>query len=74
MAESRIYIGKIKEEIKKNNLDTGKIEITVGSKYISMASGQKKSNINELSAMGYTAKITENSDFKKYEVSVRLTE
>ena len=74
LAESRIYIGKIKEEIKKNNLDTGKIEITVGSKYISMASGQKKSNINELSAVGYTAKITGNSDFKKYEVSVRLTE
>ncbi len=74
LAESRIYIGKIKEEIKKNNLDTGKIEITVGSKYISMASGQKKSNINELSAMGYTAKFTGNNELKKYEVSVRLTE
>lgn len=74
LAESRIYFGKIKEEIEKNNLDTGKIEITVGSKYISMASGQKKSNINELSAMGYTAKVTGNNELKKYEVSVRLTE
>lgn len=74
LAESRICLGKIKEEIKKNNLDTGKIEITVGSKYISMASGQKKSNINELSAMGYTAKVTGNNELKKYEVSVRLTE
>ncbi len=74
LAESRIYLRKIMEEIEKRNLPKGKTEITVGSKYISMASGQKKSNINELSALGYTAKITGNSEYKKYEVSVRLTE
>ncbi len=74
LAESRINLRKIREEIEKANLLKGKTEITVGSKYISMASGQKKSNINELSTLGYTAKITGNSEYKKYEVSVRLTE
>ena len=49
-------------------------EITVGSKYISMASGQKRSNIKELSALGYTVKIIGNDEYKKYEVSVRLKE
>ncbi len=74
IAESRIYLRKIKEEIETQKITNGKIEITVGSSYISMASGQKKSNINELSLMGYTAKIKGNSEYKKYEVSVRLTE
>ena len=74
LSESRIYLRKIKEEIEKSNLPEGKIEIIVGNSYISMASGQKKSNINELSNIGYTAKIKGNSEYKKYEVSVRLTE
>ncbi len=74
LAESRIYLRKIKEEIEKRNLSEGKIEVTVGSSYISMASGQKKSNINHLFALGYEVKIKGNSEYKKYEVSVRLTE
>ncbi|MBQ7118446.1 MAG: radical SAM protein [Clostridia bacterium] len=73
IAESRIYLRKIREEIQKDNLAKGKIEITVGSRYVSMASGQKKSNIDELFAHGYTAKIKGNNEYKKYEVSVRLT-
>ncbi len=74
LAESRIYFRRIKEEIQNRNIKTGQIEITVGSKFISMASGQKKSNINELSSLGYTAKIIGSSEYKKYEVSVRLNE
>ena len=74
IAESKIYLRLIKDEIRKLNLKEGKIEITVGSSYVSMASGQKKSNITELSDIGYTAKIKGNSDYKKYEVSVRLTQ
>lgn len=74
LAESKIYLRKIKEEIIKENLPKGKTEITVGSKYISMASGQRRSNINELSALGYEVKIAGNSEYKKYEVSVRLTQ
>ncbi len=74
LAESKIYLRLIKEELEKQKLKNGKIEITVGSSYISMASGQKKSNIKELSFMGYTAKIKGNHEYKKYEVSVRLTE
>ena len=73
-AESIIYLKKIREEIKKEKLVKGTIEITVGSSYISMAIGQKKSNIKELSCMGFTAKIKGNNEYKKYEVSVRLTQ
>ncbi|MBQ3135980.1 MAG: radical SAM protein [Clostridia bacterium] len=74
MAESSIYLRRIKDEIVKEKISNGKIEITVGSSYVSMATGQKKSNINELLLMGYTAKIKANSEYKKYEVSVRLTQ
>ncbi len=74
LAESRIYLRRIKDEIEKLSLSEGKIEITVGSPYISMASGQKKLNINELFVLGYEAKIIGNSEYKKYEVTVRLTE
>ncbi len=72
LAESRIYLDKIKEEINRHGINKCKIEITVGSRFISMASGQKKSNIKELSLLGYEAKITGNDEYKKYEVSVRL--
>ncbi len=73
IVESIIYLSRIKEEIKKEKITQGAIEIIVGSRYISMASGQNKSNINELSELGYTAKIKGNDEYKKYEVSVRLT-
>lgn len=74
IAESSIYLRKIREELLKEGLSAGKAEITVGSPYISMASGQKRSNIKELSALGYTVKIIGNDEYKKYEVSVRLKE
>ena len=74
IAESRIYLKKITEEIEKAGFAEGEAEITVGSRYISMASGQKRSNINALSALGYKVKITGNDEYKKYEVSVRLKE
>ncbi len=73
LAESKIYLMKIKEALTDKNISGGKIEIIVGSSYISMASGQKKSNITELSEMGYTAKVKGDPGYKKYEVSVRLT-
>ncbi len=74
LAESRIYLKLIKDELEKLKIINAKIEVTVGSPFISMASGQRKLNILKLSDMGYTVKIKGNSDYKKYEVSVRLTE
>lgn len=73
IAESKIYLGKIKEEIEKENLSKGELEVTVGSRFVSMAAGQKKSNIKQLNDMGYRIKLIQNQDYKKYEVSVRLT-
>lgn len=73
IAESRIYLDIIKEEIKKEALPEGKIEVTVGSRFVSMAAGQKKANIIELEKTGYKIKLIQNQNYKKYEVSVRLT-
>lgn len=73
IAESKIYLSKIKAEIEKENLPKGEYEVTVGSRYVSMAAGQKKSNIKELSDMGCKIRLVQSQDYKKYEVSVRLT-
>ncbi len=73
IAESRIYLGKITEAIKKSNIEKGDLEVTVGSRFLSMATGQKRYNILKLSEMGYKVKFIQNTNYKKYEVSVRLT-
>lgn len=73
IAESRIYLSKIVSAIEKDNIPMGNLEITVGSRFVSMASGQKKYNITKLSEMGYKVKFIQNENYKKYEVSVRLT-
>lgn len=73
IAESRIYLGKITEAIEKNNIEKGDLEVTVGSRFVSMAAGQKRYNISKLSEMGYRVKLIQNTNYKKYEVSVRLT-
>ncbi len=73
IAESRIYLGKIIEAAEKEGIKKGNIEVTVGNRFVSMAAGQKKSNIIKLSEMGYNVKFIQSTNCKKYEVSVRLT-
>lgn len=73
LAESRIYLRLMKEELEKAKAENAEAEIIVGNPYLSMAVGQKKSNMLELSRMGYKVKIKGNPEYKKYEVSVRLT-
>ncbi len=70
ICESRIYLKLVTEEILKQNIKPGNIEITVGKKYVSQLTGQKKSNLDKLRASGYDVKIIQN-DFEKYKVSVR---
>ncbi len=71
ICESKIYFDMVLAEIKKLNISGGKLEITVGDRFVSMLTGQKKCNIKKLNDMGYSVKIRQDSNFKKYEVSVR---
>lgn len=69
LCESRIYLEKILEKLK----DTPKgesIEIAVGAKYISQALGQRKSNLEKLTQLGYSCRITQDPTMKKYDVKV----
>lgn len=71
MCESEIYFKRVYEQIKEKNLPYGEIEITVGSKFVSMLIGQKKCNIYKLQSMGYKCKIVQDSSIEKYKVIVR---
>lgn len=71
ICESKIYLKKVLAEIDKANLKCGDIEIIVGSRYVSMLTGQKKSNINYLKENGYNCKILQDKTMEKYEIIVR---
>ena len=71
ICESKLYYDEVLSQIKLNSVPKGKIEVTVGSKYVSMLIGQKKSNLLMLRNMGYEVIIVQNKDYPKYKVSVR---
>ena len=71
ICESRIYLKKVLEAIENGRVQKGKIEITVSSRYISMLTGQKKSNISYLKDRGYICKIRQDETMEKYEIIVR---
>ncbi len=71
ICESKIYLEKVLSEIKNKSILQGKIEITVGSSFVSMLTGQKKCNLQKLYELGYEVKIIQNKDYQKYKVSVR---
>ncbi len=68
LCESRIYLEKVKEQIV--NLPKGNVEITVGSKFVSQLTGQKKANLKKLEEMGYRCSVIQNSAYKKYEITL----
>ena len=70
ICESRIYLKKVLSEIKRQGTEKGEITVTVGTPYVSMMSGQKKSNSQKLREMGYILKIKQNENMKKYEIEV----
>lgn len=71
ICESKIYLDKVLCELDKKNITQGKIEITVGSSFVSMLTGQKKVNITKLREMGFVVKIVQNKEYEKYKVTVR---
>lgn len=68
LCESRIYLEKVKEQIIK--FPKGDIEITVGAKFVSQLTGQKKANMKQLEEMGYRCSVVQNSAYKKYEITL----
>ncbi len=70
ICESRIYLKKVLDEIKNQQIDKGEITVTVGSSFVSMLTGQKKANTEKLREMGYILKIKQDKDLKKYEIKV----
>lgn len=73
ICESKIYLRKILETVKSENIPKGDITLTVNGKCVSALVGQKRSNTEKLRSMGYNCKIEQDSSYKKYDVSVRLT-
>lgn len=71
ICESKVYLDKVLHELKEKNIPGGEIEITVGSRFVSMLTGQKKCNIKKLNEYGYKVKIIQNKDYQKYKVTVR---
>lgn len=70
ICESRIYLRKVLSEIGRQGTPKGDLTVTVGPSFVSMMSGQKKSNSQKLREMGYNLKIKQDSKLKKYEVEV----
>ena len=71
ICESKLYLDNVLEELEKSNIKQGKIEITVGAPFVSMLTGQKKTNITRLREMGFDVKIIQNKEYEKYKVTVR---
>ncbi|MGN1131814.1 MAG: radical SAM protein, partial [Ruminococcus sp.] len=65
ICESKIFFDLVYEKIK--NHPKGKYTVFVSKGFVSKAVGQKKSNINKFSELGYDVKIKENPDLKDYE-------
>ena len=71
ICESKIYLDKVLYQLNEKSITGDEIEITVGSSFVSMLTGQKKCNILKLNEMGYKVKIVQNQEYEKYKVSVR---
>ena len=69
LCESRIYLKITEKELEA--VSAQNIEITVGSRYVSMLTGQKKSNIKELENKGYKVRIVQDNSYPKYKITVR---
>ena len=70
ICESKIYFDNVISQLEGLEISEGDIEITVGSSFVSMLTGQKRCNINKLNEIGYKVKIIQNKDYEKYKVRV----
>lgn len=73
MCESEIYLSLILDQLKKQNINAGKIQVTVSKKYISQLVGQKRSNIEKLKAMGFFVTTVQSDELNKYQIKLQGT-
>ncbi len=71
LCESRIMLENTLDALRKNNITGGEIKVCINPKSISRFTGQKKSNIKELSELGYKAVIVTNESLSKYDIEIR---
>lgn len=71
ICESMLYFDEVISQLNDKKITDGEIEITVGSKYVSMLIGQKRANIIKLNNLGFKVRIIQNKDYPKYKISVR---
>lgn len=71
ICEGKIYLKLVLDEIEKKKIESDAIEISVGRKYVSQLTGQKKCNLKILNEMGYRVRIVQEETEEKYKVSVR---
>lgn len=71
LCESRIILSNIIDELKLQNFGNGRYEVYVNDKAISKAVGQKKSNIEKLSKLGYEVRIVKATDLDGYSVRIQ---
>lgn len=69
ICESKIFFDLSFEKIKK--YPKGRYTVFVSNGFVSKATGQKKSNINKFSELGYDVKIRETPDLKDYEFLIK---
>ena len=69
LCESRIYLDLALERLKE--MPHGDYEVLVNPKEISKMTGQKRSNINALRALGYSCFIRADEGINKYEIEIK---
>lgn len=69
---SQMYLGKIKKQL--TNIDSKNIIIKVNAKELSQWKGQKNTNIQHLSRMGYTAQIVPCDKTERGEFMINTTD
>ena len=70
LCQSAIYLDCAIDEIKRSGLPRGEINLYVRSTEISKMTGQKGSNKEKLSALGYNVTVNGMDSLEKYEIKV----
>ncbi len=70
LCESAIYYEKVICALNEKKIQSGEIEIAVGSKYVSQLVGQGKSNIKALAQKGYKVKIIQKENLGRYQILI----
>ena len=71
LCEGEIYLKKVLEQFKRQNIKGGKADIFVSPSEMSKMIGQKRRNIEELGNMGFQCRVIPDKTLSKYEIKIR---